>query len=300
MGLFNRKPTAATDALSREQETDSVSLADPGRPEGDLTQTGYKLFDACGLSYVAYGSGTLAELFEQVKVAAPVFADSIATPSGLGSFRGKDDSMWVGYEGPAGAVLALHCFPDADGMFLITAVMDPLRRLPAPWRLGIATIKAEVPRPVARILQTAYARPAWDLPGIATPESQMPALTVSPSLRRELEEAGWQPLDGDLFKAMVTTIGERSQLVYLSPWSSTEFAVMSPIASSPDGAIPAGLRELTFGDYALDVIADMVVLVDTMPAGSRPPTAEEFSDRAITLAAYADRTEADLSPEDRY
>jgi hypothetical protein len=282
---------------------ESITLPDPGYPENDLTQVGYKFLHACGMTLLFWNRTTLADCFTKISATAPDFLDSQVLPNGVGKLRGRDDSAWLAYEGPDGALVAFFCFPDMDSMFMLRNIMQPLEKLPSPWSSSIGTVNANVPTEVAAILKTARAVPAWELPGLEHAKPDSAAAPTFPALLRDrLIDSGWELLagDGDIFRAVVNTDVGRTQLLFFGRISTDHFGIMSPIAQSPDGTVPPSIRGLQFDGYEIDTIAGMVVLVDRLPAGPPSPPLEEINTRGVKLASYADRVEADLSTEDTY
>jgi len=158
-----------------------------------------------------------------------------------------------------------------------------------------------VPLGALNILQTGTAVPAWKIRGLEPFAPATPANTPMPaSLAAALEAEGWEMIDGVVYKSVVPGEGTRTQLLFLSVWDRDHIGLMSPVADSPDGSVPDMLRGRNFGDYRLDVMGDMVVLVDLLPYGPPAPSLDTVHSRGLALGKYADQVEAALSVDDVY
>lgn len=303
IGMFGKKAgsTGVTGSRKSPSQDGTVTLPDPGFPDGDLTQLGYKLFEACGLTYVSYGPIGIEDHVRLLVDHAPAFSTTVASLSGSGTLGGRDDSAWIGFAGPEGSVVAYFAFPDADSGFLLEKVGDPIATMPEPLKWNLATVGAQVPTGVAKIFASGKAVPIWDLPGFADTRPagkgsvQIPALLAS-----RLNELGWNEIGENLFKGVVSTTPDRSQVLFFTSYNSDSFALMSPVSESLDGTVPEFLRGHSFGTYKLDVVAELVMLCDLLSAGPPSPAVEAIMDAGMALANFADRLEGDLSMEDKF
>lgn len=314
MGFFSSKMSTAPSVARassggvRKNALDApmVDLPPASFPEGDLGHLGYELFRVCGLSVFTLSTLPVGEHFAEVVKAAPVFGASESNMIGTGRFTDREVAgMWAAWDSPNGSLITAHCFADEDGShrssdFIFMNVMEriPLTGPQVEW--GIATV-GKVPAPVAAILETGTPVPVWELPGL---DSLRPAMTASAAvpqlLAQRLRDAGWIEVSENLYKAIVSTPHERSQVVMFGSWGPSHFACMSAVAHAENGRIPEILRGVAFGEYKLDVVEDLVFLIKTLPAGPPSPTAEEINDTAIALGRFADRVEADLSASDDF
>jgi hypothetical protein len=285
----------------KDAASGSATLADPGYPDGSLTQITYGLLKACGLSYVVSGAGALDDLFDALRSIAPVFNTTQVKSSGIANLGGRSDSAWIGVEGPNGSAIIYYVFPDADSGFVLDKIGMLLPELSDPWDWGIATVDASVPLASLNILQTSKAVEAWNIRGLEALAPATPANTPMPaSLAAALEAEGWDVIEGAVYKSVVPGEDARTQLLFLSVWDREHIGLMSPVADSPDGSIPDILRGRDFGDYRLDVMGDMVMLVDLLPYGPPAPSLDTVHSRGLALGKYADQVEAALSIEDVY
>lgn len=309
MGFFSQKKAAPSGTSSRTasggrksaSDAPSVPVPNPGFPEGDLGFIGVKLFEACGLSVVSFSSKPIAEHFTEIARVAPTFLRSSANQAGAGQFIGYEPTgTWIAWDSPAGSLVATHCYPDGDSMFLIQQINDPIATAGPGVEWSIA-VSGQVPAPVAEILTTGRPIPAWDLPGLdALRPAPVQGAQVPELLVQRLNEAGWEQINESLFKAVVNAGNERTQVVFFGSWNAGNFACMSPVAHAENGQLPEQLRGLSYEQYRLDVVADLVMLVHPMPAGPPSPTLESLNNAAVDLATFADRVEGDLSASDEF
>jgi hypothetical protein len=136
-------------------------LRDPGLPDSDLNQIGYSLFTACGLTLMLFGPGSLEDCFAAVSKAAPVFLDTRALGTGVGTLGNRDDGYWMGYEGPLGAAVAYFCLLECDLHYVRINIMDPLKDIGGIWAFDLGSVGAEVPSEAWAILAEARAVPVW-------------------------------------------------------------------------------------------------------------------------------------------
>jgi hypothetical protein len=279
----------------------TVTLPDPGRPENDLKQLGYQLFKACGLTYLTWGALPLEQHLHAVLQQIPGIRNATVNPIGGGTQGSQDnpDGMWLAYDGPQGSVLAYHVMQSNDFVLQDVAMRLPLIVDPVKW--GIATVGAEVPAGVAQILAGARAVPLWELSAFAGQRSVGESLYVPPTLASGLLALGWTRIDDDNgFRFDVPLNRGGTQAVFFSPYDVRSFAVVAPLDNSVNGAIPEALRNQTFRQYSLEVIADMIVLCERLPAGPPPPDPDTVTaaGRAITL--YAEQQFANPAPTQAY
>lgn len=276
----------------------SHTLADPGHPESDLRHHTYRLFDACGLTWVFHSRGPVNDLFASLRTVAPLFNQASSLPVGLGSF-GVGGLMWSAFEGPHGSAIAIFCFPDADSGLLLDHLIFPMEKKATHVERSMVSVGGNTDARVHEIISSATVVSPWELEGMrhlrppSNDSAPFPGLLGS-----ALEGAGWQRLDEDLFKSVAPGSPGRTQLVFFARHSVGFFAAMSPVASSPDGTVPAPLQGLTFGSYELDVLGDLALLIAKIPAGPPSPTLDDIHATCLELAVYADRVEADLGLED--
>lgn len=279
----------------------SVPVQNPGFPEGDLGYIGVELFRACGLSAVTFSRLPIRDHFAAISRVVPVFRQSTANPVGAGNFRGRESTgAWIAWDSPAGSVISTHFFPDSDTMFVTQEIIDKVATAEEGIEWGIA-VAGSIPAPVASILESGKPVPLWELPGmgglrpVATSGVKPPEL-----LRQRLTGSGWEELSETLFKAVITTGGDRTQVVLFGTWNAFNFACMSPVAHAESGRLPTPLRAIKLDRYSFDIVGDLVMLCQPMPAGPPSPTLEEINQTAIELASFADRIEADLSTDDEF
>ncbi|EHB48714.1 hypothetical protein MycrhDRAFT_5555 [Mycolicibacterium rhodesiae JS60] len=278
-----------------------VTLPDPGRPENDLKQLGYQLFKACGLTYLTWGALPLEQHLQAVLQQIPGMRNATVNSVGGGTQGSQDnpDGMWMAYDGPQGSVLAYHVMQSNDFVLHDVAMRLPLITDPVKW--GIATVGAEVPAGVAQILAGARAVPLWELSAFAGQRSADESLDVPPTLASGLLALGWTQVDNDNgFRLDVPLNRGGTQAVFFTPYDAQSFAVVAPLDSSVNGAIPEALRGRTFRHYSLEVIADMIVLCERFPAGppAPDPGAVTAAGRAVTL--YAEQQFAGPTPAQAY
>lgn len=313
MGLFSRSkpapggvagaPGASVRAGARRpaSEEPKVPLPELGFPEGDLSSIGGQLFAACGMTIITFSKLPLAEHFAAVSHVAPSFAQSSADPVGAGNFRGRESTgAWIAWDSPRGSVIATHCFPDGDSMFVVQEITDKVATARDGVEWNIAT-SGRVPQSVAAVLSSGQAVPVWELPGLhGLRPPEVEGAKPPELLRQRLVSAGWEQLNETLFKAVFTIGDDRSQVVFFGTYNASSFACMSPVAHSEAGRLPEQLRAVRLDRYRLDVVADLVMLCEPMPAGPPSPSVDAINQAAVDLGAFADRIEADLSTDDTF
>lgn len=269
----------------------TVTLPDPGLTEHDLRQLAYRAFSAFGMTLLSFANLKLEQLTRLLLQHAPVFGDTIVRPSGFGSPAGHDDSLWIGFEGPHGSVIAY--FASSDGDFVNTNVLMPMSALPPPAKWGIGTLGARVPAEVAHILDDARVVPLWELSAFA---DQRPAaeLEVPVQLAADLVDDGWET-DGDGgFKTDVVVAPGQTLAVFFGAYYTASFGLMTPI--DKDEYVPAEMRARSFGRYQLDVVAEMAVLCQRYPAQGPVPSAQALTADAKALATYTHQQFAGPQP----
>lgn len=279
-----------------------VTLPDPGRPEKDLKQLGYQLFKACGLTYLTWGALPIEEHLQVVLQQIPGIRNATVNSIGGGTQGSQDnpDGMWMAYDGPQGSVLAYHVMQSSDFVLQDVAMRLPLIAEPVKW--SISTVGAEVPAGVAQILAGARAVPLWELSAFAGQRFGADDLKVPASLASGLQSLGWSHIDNgdDGYKLDVPLNRGGTQAVFFTPYDAQSFAVVAPLDSSVNGAIPEALRGQTFRHYSLEVIADVIVLCERFPAGppAPDPSAVTAAGRAVTH--YAEQRFAGPPTEDHH
>lgn len=279
--------------------SDSVSVPDPGLPKDNITQIAHYFLTESGVTMLAWGPGTASELFAALSAVAPVFATSRALSAGAGSFAGRDDSAWFAYEGTGGSVITHHSFSDSDVNFMVDNVSMKFGQIAAPWSWGVGTAGAQVPAEAARVIATASVIPVWQIAGLehTRPQSEVEAPVFPADLRDTLISTGWTREGEDLLKAVLNVPGGRSQVLFLMPWGASDLGLMSPVAPAFNNRLPERLVGHDFGQYELDVAADMAMLIETFPL-EPTPAFETINAHARVLADYADSIEAWLGGTD--
>ena len=275
-----RKP-AAPDA--------KVNLPNPGRPQGDLQQLGYEMFDACGLTYLMWGPIRIEQLVSKVLECIPSLRD--ATVSGGCGRQGSEvspEGVWMAYDGPRGSLLAFHVFRDSD--FSIEEVGFKLKLLPDPVLWDIATVGAKVPAGVAEILNDARAVPLWELSTFSAQRFNVEDLKVPANLGSELRALGWTHIDngGNGYKLDVPLNRGGIQAVFFTPYDAQSFALVAPLDKAVKGRVPDELRGRVFRHYSLEVIGDMTVLSEKFPAGPPIPDANDITVAGRELTLYVE------------
>ncbi|MCK0177620.1 hypothetical protein [Mycolicibacterium sp. F2034L] len=264
-----------------------VTLSDPVRPADDLTQKGYQLFKACGLTALSWAEMPLEQHSRLLFNRLPVFHTTVVNPAGGGALGGRDDGIWMGYEGPRGSVISYHAFPDGDSDFLFDNVTSLLPTIPDPLNWGIGTVGAKVPAGVARILSDGHAVPLWQLSSFAGQRrSQGPDVPVG--LRAGLLVHGWNALDDNGFKIDVPLGRGGTQAAFFAARGAESFALMVPLCDSDGGALPPWIHGRATGHYELDVVADTVVLCERYESGQPNLSPGAITDAARALVTYSD------------
>jgi hypothetical protein len=286
-------PTGGGGQRKAAADDPDVILPDPGRPENDLTQLGYQMFTACGLTVLSWGGVSLEQHMQLLVERAPVFGGTVVNPAGAGSLRGRDDGLWVGFEGPRGSVIAYFAIHRGDGGdfsdFVLNNVMNPVAELPHPLKWGIGTVGAKVPAGVAQILASALAVPLWELPPFTGQRPADQSLDLPKNLELGLIALGWQRIGDNGFRYDVALNRGGTQAVFFSPYNADSFAVVAPLDNSTNGAIPEALSGRSFGRYTLEGIADMVVLSERFAAGPPAPDPHAITAAGQAITLYAEQ-----------
>jgi len=107
-----------------------VTLPNPRRPEHGLTQIGYQLFSDCGLTMLSWGEISLEQHTQLLVERTPAFRSTVVAPSGAGTLEGRDDVLWLGFDGPQGSVIACFGFQHTDNDFFFDNVSVPIGESP--------------------------------------------------------------------------------------------------------------------------------------------------------------------------
>lgn len=282
-----------SDRRKAASDDPEVMLPDPGRPENDLKQLGYRLLQACGLSYLTWGPVPLEQHQHALLRQIPALRDASVNPAGVGTQGNPDnpDGMWMAYEGALGSVLAFHVLQSTDDT-LDVGMRLPLIDDPINW--GIATLGASVPAGVAEILASARAVPLWELSAFTGPRSTDENPYLPSDLASGLLARGWTQVDdGDGFRLDVALSRGGSQAVFFTPYDAESFAIVVPVRDSNNGAIPDSLRGRVFRHYGLEVIAGTVVLCERFPAGPSVPDPDTITAAGRTATLYAEEQFSD-------
>lgn len=175
MGIFKRRhdnPTRTSQVKSAnstatEQPKLNTRLIDPGLSDNDLTQRVYGLITNCGLTFYAYGPGSVEELFDQVAHAVPDCLKSEAHRFGLGLLFGNNRMPWVMLHGDEGSAVAFFVFPESDTDYYAKHVSEPLDNLQSPWRSTLGTSTGDAKESLAKVINSARAVPIWDISAFA-------------------------------------------------------------------------------------------------------------------------------------
>lgn len=220
MGLFGHKAVETP----AEPAGRAVTLRDPGLPEHDLRQQIHHLFQGRRPSYVVYGPGTVDECFAALTAVAPAGRSSVVLPTGIAAF-GADPAMpLAALSGPNGSAVAVFSTPACAPLDLKLLLVDPLRELAAPWAWRMVLPGAWVDSEAAAVIDDAVAVPLSEL---AAPARPGPASVIPELLRRTLVERGWEQVEADLFRRLVSTFDGRSQQVFVSTTGATAWTTSS-------------------------------------------------------------------------
>lgn len=278
-------------------------LRDPGLDDTDPKQLGYQLFNSCGLTFLVWGPGSLADCFTAWSEVAPAMTTTQTRAGFMGAVGGREDSVWVGYANDDSSAIAYHCFPDGDIQFIQREIAMNLRHLSTPWKWGLGTVGASLPEDAAQIIQEADVIPVWRLPQLSHLTPAPPATTGLPEPTRvRLLDEGWEPVNGDhrILKGVASPTPGRTQLLYIIVWDESTVALMSPVTESPTKEIPEDFHNKDFNGYSVEMLTDMVTLCHRLPLNATAPSYEQLLEQGMLLATYADQVESSLSPEDRF
>lgn len=306
MGLFSksrsdrREGAAPSSGAAADQA--QVALRDPGLPQNDLRQMVHTCFQSVGLSLVVYGRGSVDECYDAIRAVASTIAHSTAHPNGLGYFAGQESLLMSALTSGDGSAIAVFALPGIDSNFMTDHLMMPIRGIRAPWAWALGISDGLIDSSAAGIIDGSQAVPIWNIRDLSHLEPvRTPTAQIPPLMHQGLVEAGWEKLEGALYKVVLTTTtAGRSQVVLFGQNTSTHFALSSPIAESPDGTLPPVLRGKSFGDYGVMLAGGLVLLVKSIPAGPPSPRLSDLAADAMALADFADRVEADLSKNDDF
>ena len=158
MGMFNRRREQSTrrggDERRAENQHPDIPLNDPGLPERDLTQITHRMLTDCGLTYVAYGPGPVADLYAEFRRVAPALSRCVPEPVGYATFRDSDEIALLGLESDRGSAIAVLLFPGADVEFAMKHLHEPLKSLASPWLWTIGTRSNKWNHQVATIINS--------------------------------------------------------------------------------------------------------------------------------------------------
>ena len=297
--MFNRRREQSTrrggDERRAENQHPDIPLNDPGLPERDLTQITHRMLTDCGLTYVAYGPGPVADLYAEFRRVAPALSRCVPEPVGFATFRDSDEIALLGLESDRGSAIAVLLFPGADVEFAMKHLHEPLKSLASPWLWTIGTRSNKWNHQVATIINSARAIPVWDLPGFAHTRPSPAAAPIPKAFIARLVAQGWEQGVGDFFTTSITTRASRDRNVHLLPYNSHNFATMSVVCeATAEGSLPFPLRGCELGQFELMVTDDLVCLIGTLPAGPPSPGPEEVAQAAQAVADYAERLAEDL------
>lgn len=299
MGLFSRNSGAAEP--TRTASDVQHRLVSPGLPDSHARQLAYELLVGTGLGIALRGPGDVSDCFSTVSGISPVLLESEAVGAGFGSLR-QDAGLWMAWSGPAGSAIVYCGLPDSDAGFLLRHITDPVMSARGPFEGRLISLGSSSDAALVEIINSGDLVPIWDLPGLG---HLRPAETVlsegfralAASVREELLSHGGEEIEGGTIKLTIGTGDGRTQLVFVA--LQQRIHLLSPIARTADGVVPPALRSLDAGGYELDVLADLVMLTETID--DRVPvtmTVEVVVSRIIALARYADSVEASVSLRD--
>ena len=265
---------------------EKATLADPGLPDGNLTQLSYQGFKSCGLTVLSYGALPLQAHVRLLLAQAPAFRRTEVRPMGGGIIDGDDRKLWIGLEGPLGSVVAFYALgsDSAFAEFIQHSVLKPMSTLPSPLQFGIGTVGARVPSDAAAILASAHAVMLWDLEQFA---DQRPAdeLEVPPALAADLAQHGWERFTDNGFKTDIPVGVGRTLAVFFTPYDAHSFTLMAPIDKYV--AVPEHVRTRSYAPpYVFDTVGDTAVLRQSYPTSAPLRTAANLIDDANALATY--------------
>lgn len=89
----------ATGATKTGSDAPTVNMASPGRSEHDLDQIGWEFFNGCGLTLLSYGELEIERHLALVLERLPMLRDTVVAPVGFGTPAGRDDGVWLAYNG---------------------------------------------------------------------------------------------------------------------------------------------------------------------------------------------------------
>lgn len=143
--------------------SEKFHLANPGRPEHDLTQAVYKLFCSVGMSFVVFGPGTADQVFTEASRVAPVFNSVEPVGGGFGLIMGHRSLPCAVLSGAGGSAITLFGHPEVDTRFLIKEVADPIKDVRHPWGWTAFFGDESSNRSAVQLIDDARAVPVWDL-----------------------------------------------------------------------------------------------------------------------------------------
>lgn len=299
MGLFSkRSEPAAAAGRGTAQESHLVS---PGLPETHPRQLGYELLVGTGLGLALHGPGDVSDCFRELARVSPVLLESQAIGAGFGSLR-QDAGLWMAWSGPSGSAIVYCGLPDSDSGFLLHHITDPIMSVRGRFTGDLICLGSSSSAGLVEIINTGEPVPVWDLPGLEHLRPAEQALSVgyqalAAAVRETLLSNGAEALEGGMVKMLVDTGAGRTQFVFVT--LESRIHLLSPIARTENGAVPAVLGSLDPGRYSVDVIADLVMLMESID--DQVPmvlTVDDVISKAIELARYADTVEASIATGD--
>ncbi len=190
------------------------------------------------------------------------------------------DIVWCAVDGPLGSAVLIICSPDANAGFLIKHVLDPFGTVDSPLAREIVNL-GSVTRTVADIVGGADVVPVWEIPDYARigPERGTTSLL---SLWARRAARSWERVDTDLYRRVVRDAGGDMVMVLFGLIEGGVRLLIS-IDAPPDaltGDDAWKYRALAArGPYSLRTVADQLVLVADVPAGTDAAGLEALSQR---------------------
>ena len=179
-------------------ESEPSGLVDCGDyEEGDPRYLFHQFLRGCGLTIVIQHPGTSGDLVRQVLPVVPHLARSTPARLGFHHFDHGSDLVWAVVENSYGSALVIFALPDADSMFLVQEVTDPLQQS------GLKphfVMSGEAVLSLHPVLTDTDIAASQDLPGLRF-EADTTA-TLSATLRRAAQH--WERRKLDLYARDMT------------------------------------------------------------------------------------------------